>query len=127
DWRLIGFYSQPVQNSDRRAFDDYSSNRLTYGGARVERRLTKTISLAAYFSEFTQDNVRFPSATGNERREILDAHLNGTVGRYDFDLEAMGQTGRLGPQSVRAWAVGSLAGYTFTATPWSPRLGLQVD
>jgi hypothetical protein len=127
DLRFSGFYSQPVQYRDRRPFDDYSSPHLTYGGARIDRRLTKSIHLAAYISQFRQDQARFPSASGNERRDILDVHLSGTLGSVDFDAETMAQTGRIGAQSVRAWAVGSLGGYTFAEAPWSPRLGLQVD
>lgn len=126
-WRFIAFYSLPVQNRDDRAFDDYSSDHLTYGGVRAERRLTKTVSVAAYLSRFTEDNARFPSVSGDERRDILDVHLNGTLGGFDFDVEGMGQTGRIGTQSIRAWAFGSLAGYTFASAPLSPRLGLQVD
>ena len=126
-WRFTAFYSLPVQNRDLRSFDDYSSDHLTYGGVRAERKLTSTISLAAYYSRFTQDHARFPSASGDERRDILDVHLSGTRGPFDFDVEGMGQTGRIGTQSVRAWAVGSLAGYTFASAPLSPRLGLQID
>ena len=39
----------------------------------------------------------------------------------------MGQGGEVGPKDVRAWAVGTLGGYTFPEFGWHPRLGLQVD
>lgn len=71
--------------------------------------------------------MRFPSATGNERREIVDMHLAGALHGFDWDIEGMNQTGRLGEQVIRAWAYGSLAGYTFTELPWTPRVGLQID
>ena len=38
-WRLTAFFSQPVQDRDLRAFDDYSSPRLTYSGVRLERKV----------------------------------------------------------------------------------------
>jgi hypothetical protein len=126
-WRLISFYSQPVQTRDLHPFDDHSNNRLTYGGVRVERQLTRGVSLAAYVSQYDNANDRFPSAVGKERRTIVDARLAGGLGPWDFDAEAMGQTGKMAAQDVQAWAVGSIAGYTFADAPWSPRLGLQFD
>jgi len=39
----------------------------------------------------------------------------------------MGQTGSLGQKQIRAWAVGSLSGYTFANLAWQPRIGLQAD
>jgi hypothetical protein len=126
-WRFLGFYSQPVQNRDVAAFDDYSTGRLTYGGVRLERKLATGIEISASYSHFTQDHVRFPNASGDERRDILDVHFAGKARGFDWDAEAMGQTGRIGADDIQAWAVGSLAGYTFAALPASPRLGLQVD
>src|SRR5262249_11142929 len=117
----------PVQTRDQRAFDDASSGRLTYGGLRVERRLGGTVTLAAYVSQFDQADARFPSAVGHERRTIVDVHLGGSARRWDFDAEAMLQSGRMASQDVQAWAIGSLGGYTFAETAWSPRLGLQFD
>jgi hypothetical protein len=126
-WRFITFYSQPVQNRDLRAFDDYSSGHLTYGGVRVERKLFGFSELSTYYSRFTQDGAKFPSASGNEVRDIIDVRFGGAAGRFDWDLEAMGQFGQIGADDIRAWAVGSLGGYTFADTPWTPRAGLQLD
>jgi len=39
----------------------------------------------------------------------------------------MNQTGRIGSEPIEAWAVGSLAGYTFADVNWSPRVGIQLD
>jgi Alginate export len=126
-WRTIAFYSHPVQDRDVRLFDDVSNNRLTYGGFRVERKLTETSGLAAYYSRFTQDGVKFPGIAGNERRDIEDLRYAGTAKAFDWDLEAMNQTGSLASQDVEAWAFGSLAGYTWESILWLPRVGIQVD
>ncbi|MEI9886509.1 MAG: alginate export family protein [Rhizomicrobium sp.] len=126
-WRFIGFWSQPVQNRDRRAFDDYSSGHLTYGGVRAERKILENASLIVYLSQFKQDNARFPAVSGNERRNILDMRFAGQADAFDWDVEAMGQSGRIAGLSIAAWAVGSRAGYTLANLAWTPRLGLQVD
>jgi hypothetical protein len=127
DWHFTGFYSQPVQNRDLRAFDDYSSGHLTYGGLRVERLLGELGHLSATLSRFTQDDAHFLSVTGNERRYIADIHAAGKADALDWDVEAMGQSGSIANEDVRAWAMGSRAGYTIAELPWTPRLGLQVD
>jgi alginate export protein len=126
-WRYITFYSHPVQDRDLRPFDDYSSPKLSYGGFRVERKVMQSASVAVYVSRFSQEDTRFPSITGNERRNIVDVHFAGTHGPMDWDIEAMHQSGRIGIEDIEAWAFGSLGGYTFTSIPWTPRLGLQVD
>jgi Alginate export len=52
---------------------------------------------------------------------------SGTANHFDWDLEAMNQTGRIGTRAIEAWAFGSLAGYTFADVNWTPRLGIQLD
>ncbi len=126
-WRLTAFYSQPVQARDARAFDDASSTRLTYGGARLERRVFGASALSLSVGRFHQAGAVYPGASGDERRTVVDARFAGAAGGVDWDAEAMGQTGRVGTKDVRAWAVGSLAGYSFKAAPWGPRFGLQLD
>jgi len=37
------------------------------------------------------------------------------------------QRGSVGASDIRAWAIGTRAGYTFATTSWQPRLGLQLD
>jgi Alginate export len=127
EWEFSSFYSQPVQNRNLRIFDDYSSNQLTYGGVRVEYKPTENSSISATLSQFKQNNAQFPSISGNELRNILDVHHSGTVKGFDWDGEAMGQVGHIANESIRAWAIGSRVGYTFTEATWSPRIGLQAD
>jgi hypothetical protein len=126
-WRFITFYSHPVQVQDNQVFDDYSNSKQTFGGARLERKLTDWMSVTGYYANFTQAEVHFPNAAGNENRDILDLRLNGTKNHFDWDIEAMNQTGTIGADAIEAWAFGSLAGYTFANINWTPRVGIQVD
>ncbi len=125
--KFIALYSRPVQVLDDRTFDDYSSNSETFSVARLQRKLSDTTTLSGYYAHFTQDNARFVNATGDERREIVDGRFNGNLGNVDWDIEVMGQGGRIGNKNIAAWAFGSLAGYTFVDLNWKPRIGLQVD
>jgi len=126
-WKFIAFYTQPVQTQDEKPFDDYSSSSFTFSALRVERDQVAGGSLSLYYAHFKEDDVHFLAASGNERRNILDGRFAGARDGFDWDVEAMGQTGSLGPKEVRAWGLGSLAGYTWQSAHWSPRLGLQVD
>ena len=127
-WRLIALYSLPVQVRDITIFDDYSSvTAQTFGMARAEYKFSQSLFIAGYYANFTQANAQFPNAAGGERRDIFDVHLNGNANHFDFDFEGMNQTGRIGIEPIEAWAVGSLAGYTFAAVNWSPRVGIQLD
>jgi hypothetical protein len=126
-WEFIALYSHPVQVLDERAFDDYSSGSQTFGVARFERKLSNTSRLSGYYAHFTQTDARFANAIGTERREIFDVRFNTNVDNLDWDIEVMGQGGRIGDKNIAAWAFGSIAGYTFANLNWTPRLGLQLD
>ena len=126
-WRVISFWSHPVQDRTVHPFDDYSDSHFQYGGFRIERANVGPGSLSAYYSRYELDRAKFLFASGNERRDIFDVRYAGTSAGYDWDLEAMGQTGSLGQKQIRAWAVGSLSGYTFANLAWQPRIGLQAD
>lgn len=126
-WRFIALYTDPVQNRNRRAFDDYSSPHLSFGLLRIERKITSSSSLSAYVGRFRQDDARFPSASGNERRDLVDARLAGSGGGFDWDAEAMAQSGSIGAQAIHAWATGAIIGRTFDRGPLRPRVSLQFD
>jgi hypothetical protein len=126
-WRFITLYTDPVQNRDSSLFDDYSSRHLSLGLVRVERQVTSSSSLSAYVGQFRQDDARFPSASGNERRALVDVRYTGVSGRVDWDAEAMSQNGRIGAQTIRAWATGVVIGRTFGSSGFRPKVSLQFD
>ena len=106
---------------------DYSSGALQYGGFRIERNDVGPGKLSAYYSRYDANAAHYLDGNGNERRDNLDLRYAIARGAVDWDLEGMRQTGRLGNEEIRAWAVGSRGGYAFKGTPWSPRIGIQVD
>ena len=126
-WRLITLYSHPVQNRNSSLFDDYSSPHLSFGLVRLERQVTSSSSLSAYVGRFRQDDALFPSAKGNERRDLVEVRYAGINGHFDWDAEAMSQNGRMGAQAIRAWAMGAVIGRTFDSTRFAPRISLQFD
>jgi hypothetical protein len=128
-WKFIAFYSQPVQIYDFGAqpFDNYSSGANTFSVVRAERELFGWATLSGYYAYYTQDSAKYLSVSGDERRDSIDARFAAKANGFDGDLEVMSQTGTIGNDSIRAWAVGSLSGYTFSEIGWTPRLGIQFD
>ncbi|HMH67255.1 MAG TPA: alginate export family protein [Pinirhizobacter sp.] len=127
DWRVIGFVSQPVQYRDAQDFDDYSDRHLRFNMVRAEHPLFGTQELSAYYALYSRDNAHYIDASGRESRHILDVRYAGGAHGLDWDLETMLQRGSVGASDIRAWAIGTRAGYTFATTSWQPRLGLQLD
>jgi hypothetical protein len=126
-WRFIALYADPAQNRDLRAFDDYSSPHLSFGLFRIERKVGASSSLSAYVGRLKQDDARFLSAGGNERRDLVDVRFVGSGGGFDWDVEAMGQNGSIGVRAIHAWATGAIIGRTFDLAPLWPRVSLQFD
>ncbi|WP_417360961.1 alginate export family protein [Gallaecimonas pentaromativorans] len=126
-WRFIGYYSQPVVNKDRHSFDDTSSHRQRFYGARVERLILGGNELSAYWSRFADADAHFLTVSGNEQRDVWDLRFAGKKANFDWDLEAMLQTGDIGGQRIRAWGSGSRVGYTFKDAALAPRLAMQLD
>jgi len=126
-WRWIAYLTQPVQSRDVSSFDDYSSRHQLFNGFRVERHDVGPGDLSAYYSRYDRDGARFLDAQGNEGRNVYDVRYAGKVGRFDWDVETMAQSGRVGAQTIRAWALGTVAGYTFAQSAWKLRAGLQFD
>jgi Alginate export len=128
-WKFITFYSHPVEIPDKGepAFVDYSSGANTFSVVRAQRELFGWATLSGYYARYTQDDAKYLSVSGNERRDAFDIRFAGIANGFDGDLEVMAQSGYIGNDDIRAWAVGSLSGYTFANIVWTPRLGFQFD
>ncbi|QWT21304.1 alginate export family protein [Bacillus sp. NP157] len=126
-WRVIAFLSHPVQYRDDHAFDDKSGSNDRFHMIRIERHVFGTNELSYYHAWYDTDRATFLDAHGNERRRVDDVRFAGKQGALDWDLETMQQRGSVGESAIRAWAVGTRAGWTLADTAWTPRLGVQVD
>jgi hypothetical protein len=126
-WLLAAFASEPVQYRNASVFDDRSDRHFMFGGVRAKRRLAGTHNLSLTLSTYQRDGRVSAPANVRERRRNIDVHYAGSGHGFDWDIEAMVQRGTFGHERVKAWAAGSLAGYTFDALAWRPRFGLQLD
>jgi Alginate export len=64
-WRVISFWSQPVQYRTVSPFDDYSNSHFQYGGFRIERANVGPGSISAYYSNWmTRTSCSRPATSG---------------------------------------------------------------
>jgi hypothetical protein len=79
-----------------------------------------------YYLGFKDRDARYANVSGLEERHTFGTRLFGKAGGFDYDVEPVVQTGRVGDRGVLAWTVGSSAGYSFDGG-WRPRFGLNAD
>jgi hypothetical protein len=128
-WKFITFYSEPVQiyNFGAQPFDSYSSTANTFTVVRGQRELFGWATASAYYAYYENNSAKYLSVSGNEQRDSIDARFAAKTKGFDGDFEVMFQSGNIGNETIRAWAVGSLSGYTFADVGWTPRIGFQFD
>ncbi len=127
-YRIDAFAFRPVLNKPG-AFDDAASkSQLLYGlYAIFAPESIAPLKFDLYWLGYERDQARFAAAQEREHRHSFGTRLFGSVKNWDWNLEAVFQIGHVGSQIIRAWTVASDTGFTFTALPWSPRLGLKAD
>jgi hypothetical protein len=116
-----------VQTTDDGWFDDRSSRRTTFRGVRVERRRLAGGVLSMYFASLHDETAASAGSRVGQTRNVFDTRYAGRRGTWDWDVEGMGQAGRLGEKVIRAWGFGSIIGRTFHGQTLSPRLAVQFD
>ncbi|MDP3856786.1 MAG: alginate export family protein [Stagnimonas sp.] len=126
DWTLSAFHLAAVEYRNTDPFDDRSDSGIDFSGLRL-RRAFPSAQVDGYWYRYSRDQAAFGGQRARERRDTVGAQSTGRAGAFDWDLEAAWQTGDFGAAPVRAWAFGSVLGYSLEEMPWRSRLGLQFD
>ena len=107
-WTILGAYTPPGPNAGSAIFRRLRRIRHhTFSGLVIRRRLWQTSQLSVSYSRYTRDAATFTNVSGKERRANIDVQLTGNKNGFDWDIEAMNQTGRIGAHAIKAWAFGS--------------------
>lgn len=124
---INAFLTEPVEVRDDEAFDDRDSDNVRFSGLRIRHAASATSQVDGYWYLYERDQARFGGVSAAERRDVFGLQSSGREGAFDWDTEAVYQTGRFGSSDIRAWAFGSILGYSFDNGAWRPRLALQLD
>lgn len=106
---LEAFVLHPVRVAPR-AFDDVTDRSERLSGAQLTLPLGGPLRADILALDFRRDHARFALATGRERRTSLGLRLFGRAGNWDWDVEAVRQTGSLDRRRIDAWTLASEIG-----------------
>lgn len=121
------FWVRPVEN-ELGVFDDGSDHDQALWSLYLTRHFnTRDDGVDAYYIGYQEKDATFNQGTANERRHTVGSRLFGTLSGWDWNTEGFYQFGSFGDGDIRAWSVGSDTGYTFSNTPWTPRLSLKAN
>ncbi|CAH2602608.1 Alginate export family protein [Rhodovastum atsumiense] len=106
-------------------FDDRTNMKQALWGSYVTVPVWGPLSADLYWFGYENLSATYRGRTGHERRNSFGTRLFGKAAGWDWNAEAVLQSGTFANQSISAWMVSGIAGYTFRSLPWQPRLGLE--
>jgi hypothetical protein len=122
-YRLDAFMGKPIELS-KHSFDDKTDNsQKIWGLYGTIPPLFLNSSLDVYTFGFQNNDSAYSQGRGSERRYTLGSRLYGAANGFDWDNEAAWQWGEFNGAEIRAWSASTHAGYTFSDTLWTPRIG----
>jgi hypothetical protein len=122
---LLAFYLQEVEVHTG-SFDHGSRRDNAIWGVSGTWRLGRGSADLYYLGLKRQDAV-YARGVDEEIRHSLGIRLFGAHEGWDWDLEALYQTGTFGEADIRAWTVASIIGYRFTDRRGQPRLAFSAN
>jgi hypothetical protein len=127
-WAMDGFWSKPVRNRVEEFDDDSDPQRFLWGLYAVHPFVLLPHGHAdLYYVGYNNRIGGFDQGTAHERRHSLGVRLWGQPLPWEYDIEILGQFGKLGSGTIQAWGIGSATHYNLTNLPLRPRLGLRAD
>ncbi|MBY0399169.1 alginate export family protein, partial [Myxococcota bacterium] len=126
DARVDALWARPM-TVEPGAFDNGVNDDEAIWGVYGSGRVAGPLVLDLYYLGAERDDAAYAEGVGDERRHSLGLRLSGASSGFDWDVEAVGQVGKVGALDVRAWTLASDFGYAFAKIPLAPRLGLKAD
>ncbi|MDP9291144.1 MAG: alginate export family protein [Verrucomicrobiota bacterium] len=80
-----------------------------------------------YYLGLSRDDAVFQQGVADELRHSFGTRLWGKPDAWDYNYEALVQTGSFGDADILAWTVATDTGYTLKSAPLRPRIGLKAD
>lgn len=123
--KLDAFAVRPLKTGED-SWDDGSNNNIKFYGLYGTLPLSASWNMDLLAFGLETDDRTLAGESGDEQRYTFGTRLFGRHQALDWSWNLVGQTGHLGNASIRAWALSSDSGFTFTH-PWQPRLAMRID
>lgn len=110
-------------------FDDKATHGQALWGVYATSRFATGSQWSSdiYYLGSTNNEVHYDSIAGDERRNTFGARFYGRASAFDGDIEIMLQNGSVSDDDVRAFAIATDSGWSWSESAWKPRLGLRTD
>lgn len=125
-WRFGVLALRPARTKQG-IFEDVPDSTQMLWGTNAQRSLWAKSGIDLYYLGLDRKRRRFDAGVGREQRHSIGGRLYRKSKDWDYDFEAVGQFGRFGAGSIRAWTVASNTGYTFEDLALKPRIGIKAD
>jgi hypothetical protein len=128
-WRVDALVARPVRNRIDSLNDRFDRNRSLWS-VYATRKMDEVIpgsGLDLYYIGYRNADASFNQGNGREDRHTFGSRFFGKAQGWDWNFEAMLQSGRFGPGYIGAWSIASDTGYTFAEMQFAPRLGLRAN
>ncbi len=125
--RIDLFITRPVA-TNRGIFDDgWEKGRTFWGGYGTQLlRFGQPVQVDVYYLGIRNNTRRYDQGIGREIRHSCGGRLYGKHSGLRYDGEVIGQLGKFGESTIRAWRAATEVSYTFSVR-YSPQLGLKAD
>ena len=110
------------------AFDDgFVGSEQLFGGQVALPLDRDALVVELYYLGRNRNDAALWSSAGRELRHTFGGRLAGDLGPLGLDLELIGQGGRIGDDSIAAFAASAIVEHEITGLPWRPRPGVRLD
>jgi len=130
EWQLDGFAMRPDEDNPG-FFDNTPDHTVSFWGAYATRSIPDRMQLDLYYLGQDRKDGAFQRGTAHEVRQSMGGRVSKPVASerpgWDFDDEALWQSGSFGTADIRAWTVASETGYRIPTIPLKPRFSTKAD
>lgn len=127
-WRLDGFYARPVQVGVH-SFDDSSSRHRHLWGIYGARSQLSSVpgSIDTYYIGYANEAASYDRGSGKEQRHTFGVRLWGDQASWNWNWEAMYQSGSFATSQISAWALATETTYRLDSTALQPLVRLRAN
>ena len=125
-WNVDAFYAKPVP-VQRRQSDQFNEDFDFYGVYATYKAIARHTLDFYFFAINNTGNPTNPNGNaGDVSRYTLGSRFKGKTGAIDYEAELAGQWGKWAGDTIQAWSLSLVSGYTFDVS-CKARLGLGFD